>query len=130
MRKIVCLITLLFLTACVSTSEPHLVQDPVKVSPDTIDDYWVSQNDVQFNIRPSSKQLRVMEEQKVVVDARYLVDSNGNVHDIEILDSNVEVSFLNMVERALERRDFKPAESNPNRVPIIAVSRFTYESDT
>lgn len=81
-----------FLTACTSVFQTHLTQDPIKVNQETIGDYWISKNDIQFGMRPTNAQLRLMKSQKVEIIARYLVDSNGNVFDLQILESNVGFS--------------------------------------
>lgn len=124
------LLTLAFtfvLIACTSSSEPHLTQEPVKVNQENISDYWISKNDIQFEMRPSNAQLNLMKNKKVEVIARYIVDSNGDVFDVQILESNVDVSFANLVEYALDNREFEVAENNVDRQPIIATSSFVYE---
>lgn len=115
------------LIACTSSSEPHLTQEPVKVNQENISDYWISKNDIQFEMRPSNAQLNLMKNKKVEVIARYIVDSNGDVFDVQILESNVDVSFANLVEYALDNREFEVAENNVDRQPIIATSSFVYE---
>ena len=117
----------LVLTACASSSEPHLTQEPVKVNQENISDYWISNNDIQFEMRPSNAQLNLMKRKKVEVIASYIVDSNGDVFDIQILESNVDVSFANLVEYALDNREFEVAKNNVDRQPIIATSSFVYE---
>ena len=115
-----------FLTAFTSSFQPHLTQDPIKVNQETIGDYWISKNDIQFGMRPTNAQLRLMKSQKVEIIARYLVDSNGNVFDLQILESNVDISFENLVQNTLSRREFEVAKTNSSRQPIIATSSFVY----
>ena len=117
------------LNACASLTSPYLTQAPIKVSQETIDDYWISENNVQFFKRPTKAQLRAMEAQTVEIVASYLVDSNGDIHELVIIESNVDVSFVDLVKDSLDKRNFRPSESNTVRQPIIALSNFTFEKD-
>jgi hypothetical protein len=129
-KKLFLSVTLgLVLTACATPSTPHLTQAPIKVNQETIKDYWISQSDVQFFKRPTSAQLRAMEAQKVEIVASYLVDSNGDIFDVEIVESNVDISFKDLVEDSLEKRNFRPSQSNTYRQPIIVLSSFVFDTD-
>ena len=130
MRKLILPAVLcVVLNGCASLSSPHLTQAPIKVSQQTIKDYWISENAVQFFKRPTKAQLRAMEAQTVEIVASYLVDSNGDIHELEIIESNVDISFIDLVKDSLDKRNFRPSENNTARQPIIVFSSFTFEKD-
>ena len=70
-----------------------------------------------------------MEAQKVDIVASYLVDSNADIFDVEIVESNVDISFKDLVEDSLEKRNFRPSQSNTYRQPIIVLSSFVFDTD-
>ena len=113
------------LTACASMGKkPYLASDPITVSKTS--DYWVSdENKYPFKTqRPSV--IKRLRGKDIEVSAKYLIDSNGDVFNVEIIESNVDTSMEGLVIKALEEIEYYPAEGNSNKQPIIAKSKLTF----
>ena len=129
--KIFFLLTLcsFVLSGCsVFSGKPVLNAAAVNVSDKDLKQYWVSHNDTQ-SINPNSVQHYILTQEDVYAVVSYLIDSNGDVHEIAVLDTNQEHRFDNLIEKALDKRKFTPAESNPERVPVYVKSRLEFSKN-
>ena len=105
------------ISGCSSIPEhPVLNAEPINAA-GKFNQYWVTEKDQQNTIL-TRKQLKLLQKHSVIVVATYLVDSNGNVYDVKITESNGEGLFAEKVKLSLQRRVYKPAKTNPNRQPV------------
>ena len=104
------------LLGCATTQKAVLNQKPVEVTKDNIDDYWVQKNKTfSFNL-PLKRAPKNLEEGHVTF--RFLIDSNGNTFDPEIIESVPEGAWDYAGVKALSKQDFVPEKSNSLKVPV------------
>ena len=94
-----------------------------------MDDYWLSTNNIQPLKHMSHSQRKALSGNTVVIKAEYLIDSNGDVFGVKILESNVNTSFSSLVAKSLQDRAFSPSSINTDRQPVIIQSQLTFECD-
>lgn len=128
MLRLICIIIIsLSVVACSLTRvTPYLTSEPL-VLPGKLSTYWVSQHDIQPLKYMNREQRTALSGSTVVIKAEYLIDSNGDVFEVKILESNVEASFSSLVARSLQNRAFKPSATNTNRQPVVVQSMLTFE---
>ena len=115
--------------SCSSTNtSPYLTSEPI-ISPKKLDTYWLSTNNIQPLKYMSLSQRKALSGSTVIIKAEYLIDSNGNVFDVEILESNVGTSFSSLVAKSLQSRAFSPSSINTNRQPVVTQSLLTFVCD-
>lgn len=121
MKLVVLLCLTILIAACVSTtpSTPYLNSEPL-TRYDSLSDYWLSDNKVQPIKFLTREQRRVLKGKNIELKAKYLIDSNGDVHNVEIYESNVEIPMDNLVAKALQNQDFYPSKANANKRPVYA----------
>lgn len=113
-----------FLVGCVNT-DPVLNRAPITLKTEAeLAKYWISNDTSHKNLEMNKKQKLILKHKDVYVMAQFLIDSVGKVHEVTVIDSNVEDEFGNMVRRALNRRRYEPAKTNPQKKPVYAVSFF------
>ncbi len=119
-------LVLSILVGCSTIPEkPILNTSPINVA-DEMEQYWISKHDVQKS-RHTRKQVKLMRKRVINVVATYLVDSNGNVYNVKIVESNGEGLFEELVKKSLQRRNFSPAKGNLKKQPVYARSKLTFE---
>ncbi|BDX08482.1 hypothetical protein [Planctobacterium marinum] len=121
MRLIFVSLFIIFISACANTgtSEPFLNQTPI-TQYDSLNDYWLSDKKMQPLRYLTKEQYKHMKGKKIKIEAKYLIDSNGDVHHVEILKSNVDIPMESLVKKTLQKQDFYPSQSNSSKRPIIA----------
>ena len=124
MRKLyLSLVLSVFLSACaIKGSTPYLTSEPLS-SPCSVSTYWVSTNNVQPLKYLTYEQKESCTEQNITVKAKYLIDSNGDVFNVQILEANTDAVIQRLVEKSLQQRDFQPSKSNTTLQPVIAHSK-------
>jgi TonB family protein len=101
---------------CTSTPEVVLNQTPVEVTNDNVGQYWVLKN-TKFSVNlPLRRAPKKLEEGHVTL--RFLIDSNGNTFDPEIIESVPAGIWDNAGVKAMSKQDFIPAKSNTLSVPV------------
>ncbi|WP_394193364.1 energy transducer TonB [Pseudoalteromonas atlantica] len=101
---------------CTSTPEVVLNQEPVEVTNDNVRQYWVLKNkSFSFNL-PLKRAPKKLEEGHVTL--RFLIDSNGNTFDPEIIESVPAGIWDYAGVKAMSKQDFIPAKSNTLGVPV------------
>ncbi|MDX1625498.1 MAG: TonB family protein, partial [Wenzhouxiangellaceae bacterium] len=58
---------------------------------------------------------------------QFVVDSNGEIWDVEVVEAVPDDRFVRPALRALAKREFVPAESNPGRVPVRVRQATTFQ---
>lgn len=124
MRKLYLpLVLSVFLGACATKgSAPYLTSEPL-AKPDSVSNYWVSTNNEQPLKYLTYEQKESCTEQNIIVKAKYLIDSNGDVFNVEIIEANTDAALQRLVEKSLQKRDFQPSKSNIALQPVIAYSK-------
>ena len=91
MRKLYLpLVLSVFLSACATKgSAPYLTSEPL-AKPDSVSNYWVSTNDEQSLKYLTYEQKEACVEQNIVVKAKYLIDSHGDVFNVVFLSSYIQ----------------------------------------
>lgn len=116
MKKLSIILFSILALGCTSTTEKVLLQNPVEVTKDNIEEYWVHKNkSFSFHL-PLRRAPKKNEEGHVTL--RYLIDSNGNTFDPEILESVPDGVWDYAGVKALAKQDFVPAKSNALKVPV------------
>ncbi|WP_293747585.1 hypothetical protein [uncultured Paraglaciecola sp.] len=130
MHKIISIIiiTLLMMSCSSTNTSPYLTSEPI-ISPKKLDTYWLSTNNIQPLKYMSLSQRKALSGSTVIIKAEYLIDSNGDVFDVEILESNVGTSFSSLVAKSLQSRAFSPSSINTNRQPVVTQSLLTFVCD-
>ncbi|TMP88395.1 hypothetical protein CWC05_02885 [Pseudoalteromonas ruthenica] len=124
-RLLVLVLVSLVVGACSSIpKEPVLNSKPISAT-GNISQYWVSQDDQPDNYY-NRAQLRVMSQKHVYVIVSYLIDSNGNVYEVTIEETNHKGLFDELVVESLQKRKFIPAKTNPSRQPVYNLSRLDF----
>jgi len=114
------------LAGCAATPQPVLNTEPIEVSRDELAEYWVPEGDgrVFIKARITSPQVPCG-----VVDFRMLIDSNGQVHDFEVVDSEPRRAFDDAARQQAEARSYVPASGNAARTPVRVRNHVSFDTD-
>ncbi len=107
----------LCLTGCAATSQPALNSTPVDITQDQLSAYWIARQD-GVTVSASRGGTGCF-----AVEIRYLIDSNGAVHEVEVLDAKPNNSLNRTAIDVQESFSYRPSESNSARTPV-RVRRF------
>lgn len=127
LKRILTALLIVLISACASTDsgEPYLSQTPVKKYK-SLSDYWLSDNKVQPLKYLTHSQRKILRGKRIELKAKYLIDSNGNVHNVEIYESNVTIPMDTLVQKSLQNQDFYPSDSNSARHPVVAYAGLSF----
>lgn len=104
------------LSACSST--PTLSQKPVEIPVHEIFNYWIPEvSSFAYGSPPR-------EPGSVVVS--YLVDSEGEMYDVKIINSKPEGLWVGVVKKSLRNTSFTPAPTNEERVPVRVIAQYDF----
>lgn len=106
----------ILLSGCASNPEIVLNQKPVEVTNQNIADYWEQKNK-SFSFQLPLKRAPKKDEEGHVT-LRFLIDSNGNTSNPEIVESVPEGAWDYAGVKALSKQEFVPAKSNTQNVPV------------
>ena len=116
MKTLLLIFFSILVLGCTSTPEVALNQKPVEVTNDNVGKYWVLKNK-KFSVNlPLRRAPEKLEEGHVTL--RFLIDSNGNTFDPEIIESVPEGIWDYAGVKAMSKQDFIPAESNTQNIPV------------
>jgi len=116
MRFIYLVIVSFLFFGCASKPELTLNQQPIEVTNENISEYWIQKNNTfSFNL-PLSRAPRKSVEGYVKL--RFLIDSNGNTFNAEIIESVPDGFWDYAAVLALSKQEFVPAESNSSNIPV------------
>lgn len=105
-------IAALFLTGCAATPKPVLNAEPIEVTYDEVAEYWIAQ---QGGVTVSSSEGGTG---CFAVEIRYLIDSNGRVHEVEVLDAKPNNRLNRTAVEVQESFSYRPSVSNSERTPV------------
>ncbi|MBM7074496.1 hypothetical protein JQC92_21165, partial [Shewanella sp. 202IG2-18] len=107
-KRLFAAVLFFWVSGCSSIPEkPVLNAEPINAA-GKFNQYWITEKDQQ-NAILTLKQRNLLQKHSVKVVTTYLVDSNGNVYDVKITESNGEGLFAEKVKLSLQRRVYKPA---------------------
>ena len=112
------LFAILALTACATPAPKptaYLASDIAVVDQTDLDRYW---KPVQSSISFPVSAVRVAQTRCGYVVTRFIIDSNGDVYNAEILESEPAGVFDQSALTALSHWEYEAAETNPDRTPV------------
>ncbi len=124
MKYLLSLLLVLGLSACVSAPKrtPFLAQVPVAVQLKELKNYWVESAD-SFNVDTTGL---TPPESGGYVKVRCLIDSNGEVFEAQVVDSQPQGGWDEFALRALHGRKYSPSNKNSAKVPVYVIREFTF----
>lgn len=106
----------LVLSACAGT--PQLTQKPVDIPLHDIAKYWLPEvSGFSYGSPP---------KQPGTVIVSYLVDSEGDIYDVEIVKSMPEGLWDGVVKKSLRNTTFTPSPYNKARVPVRVTAQYDF----
>lgn len=120
------LVFCIFLASCATPPDLLLLSEPVKIDMNQLDKYWLQKNEV-FRLKPRPYTYpKGVKEGYVVI--RFIIDSNGNTFNPEIVESVPKGAFDWMAVQALAKIKYVRAGSNVNSVPVVVAKIFEFDS--
>lgn len=117
--------TSLFIGGCATSPDTYLAATPIEVSEDKVFDYWIStKKSFSFSMPDNTPVKKELPPGHVTV--RYLIDSNGKVSQQSIVESQPKGVWDKSAIRASNKQRFKPAETNPDLIPVYRTTTFYF----
>jgi TonB family protein len=135
MRVVLLSLLLLSLAACVSKPTQYLTQQPIEVNDQTVHQYWKLESGNTFTFGflkepPASSRIANKKafnpDQTGYFVVRFLIDSNGNTFDPEIIESEPAYGWDKVAKKAVAAQKFIPAESNELKIPVYYSQKLTF----
>ncbi len=127
MKTLAPLLLSLLLLGCSSTSDMYLSQTPVEVTDENISDYWVQTNErFKFNL-PIQRAIGKNENGHVTL--RFLIDSNGNTFNPEVIESMPAGMWDYAGVKALSKQEFVPADTNRLKMPVYYTQTIYFKGE-
>ena len=125
MKKVIAVCCIAALSACASAPNLFLASDPIDVSTEELAKYWIPETDTfKFNIYPSQLPTSATEG---YVKVRYLIDSNGNTFNPEVIESSPEGIWNVGGLKAASKQRYLPAASNGTHTPVYYTQTITFK---
>jgi len=113
-----------FLFGCSSTPEFLNNQTPIYIEQTELDKYWIHKTE-SFSFSSSSY---VPPSTDGFVLVKYLIDSNGNTYNSEIIKSDSTGAWNKIALKAVKKIHYVNAETNPKKTPVYVVTEFTFNN--
>ncbi|MDY7096320.1 MAG: TonB family protein [Acidobacteriota bacterium] len=124
MKKMLMIVSVLVLAACSVAPKIYLASEPLEVAVDELDDYWIESDEpVRFEMPAGSTPGA---GQEGFARVRFLIDSNGKVHNPEVVESEPEGVWDQHGVKAVMSREYRPSEENDALVPVYVTSTVTF----
>lgn len=126
MKTVIIMLAALLMFGCSTTPELYLAQDAVEVNDDTVAQYWQLKNtEYSFSVAT----LRPHKQNKDGhVSVRYLIDSNGNTFESEIIESYPKGMWDTFAIKAVENQLFVASAGNDSRTPVYYTQKLMFKS--
>jgi hypothetical protein len=125
MKHIILATLIALMLGCSSTPELYLLDEPIEVTNQTVNDHWIQKNE-KFSFRiPINRTPKKNESGYVIV--RYLIDSNGNTFNPEIIESVPEGLWDFAGVKAITKQDFVPSKTNTSNTPVYYSQKILFE---
>lgn len=122
-------INLIFLSGlllgCTSSPEVYLAEQPIEVTNKSVGEYWEQKNETFSFSLPSIRAPK--KKEKGYVKVRYLIDSNGNTFNPEIIESVPEGFWDYAGVKAITKQEFIPSEPNKSNKPVYYTQTIQFE---
>ncbi len=122
MRKLVLTVMVLGIVGCMSV--PNLASQPKEIAENELLNYWEMKEEtfsvnsaISYKGRPDG-----------YVKVRYLIDSNGIVHEPEVVESEPEGVWDAAGLKAAKKMEFVPASGNADRMPVYVTTLINFVS--
>jgi len=109
----------LLLTSCVSTKEILLSDDVLVIKSEELSKYWIPKSE-KFSFNLNFKK-------KGYVKYKYIIDSNGNLFNPEVVESRPKGVVNNAGLMALSKLKYIPAKTNQNRRPVQVETEIVFQ---
>lgn len=122
--SIIVALLLLVLGGCTTTSktQPYLAKNPIYIELSELSSYWV-QLKSRYNVNTDGLE---PPDSNGYVKVRFLVDSNGQVFNPEIVESVPKGGWDQFALRALSSNQYDPSELNVEKVPVYVTKKITF----
>lgn len=120
MKNIIVIAVTTLLFSCSST--PNLSTEAVDVKPENLNQYW-EMTSQSFSF---SSPMDVAKRPKGYVKVLYLIDSDGEVFNPQIVESVPEGVWDDQGLEAVKRMDYRPSDSNTTRSPVYTTTQFHF----
>jgi len=123
-KYLMSLLLVLGLSACMSAPKriPFLTQEPVAVELKDLMNYWVESAN-SFSVDTIGL---TPPKSGGYVKVRCLIDSNGEVFDTQVVDSQPQGGWDEFALRAIHDRKYSPSDKNSAKVPVYVVREFKF----
>ncbi len=116
------LLGLILLTGCTATPQIYLSQEPVAIENSELRQYWVEEHGTFTMSFPGANQPK-----PGMVKISYVIDSNGNIFNPEIVESTPAGMWDRGALAALKNMRYRPAEQNPSKIPVRVTTEFEFK---
>jgi len=113
------LVIALLLTSCVSSKKIFLSGDVLVIKSEELTKYWIPKRE-KFRLNINFKK-------KGFVKYKYIIDSNGNLFNPEVVESRPEGVVDNAGLVALSKLKYKPAKTNQNHTPVQVITEIVFQ---
>jgi TonB family protein len=127
-KYLVALLLILGLSACISAPKriPFLALEPVEVELKELNNYWVESAN-SFSVDTTGLN---PPKSGGYVKIRCLIDSNGEVFEAQVVDSQPQGGWEEFALRAIHSRKYSPSDKNLAKVPVYVVREFKFGFST
>jgi len=115
-------LNVVFLFGCTTTPKQYLTQTPIEIKQSDLDDYWV-QSKKEFSFSSSTL---LPPNTNGFVNIKYLIDSNGQIFNPVVVDSDPSGEWNNIALHALKKLHYINTEKNTQKTPVYVISKFTF----
>lgn len=106
---------------CAST--PVLNHTPKEIEKADLEKYWVLKES-KFTTRSNFTRLP---KQGAVVQVRYLIDSNGQTHEAEVVKAEPIDDWNKSALKAVSKMEYVNAPANDSLTPVYVLTEFTFK---
>lgn len=121
MKLVIIFLAVISLISCSATSK-NLAVAPIKINQNELNNYWQMADVSNFSTDLS----RGLPSTTSTVVIEYLIDSDGKVHDVEIISYTPNGDWNTFAKKQARKYQFKPARSNTALQPVYVQQEITF----
>jgi len=118
---VVCLISLALL-GCSSTPKILLTKKPIEVESKELINYWVPSQ----KTTKTASYIKKLPPASGFVFVRFLIDSNGNIFNPKIVDSDPSGAWNKVALNNLQNLHYTESKDNKEKIPVYSTLKFTF----
>ncbi|MBS3797680.1 MULTISPECIES: energy transducer TonB [unclassified Pseudoalteromonas] len=111
------------LGGCMATQEQHLSAEPLEISSEQLHKYW-RQERSEFTF--STRTFKKPPTENGYIKMRYLIDSNGEIFDVAIIESQPEGLWDTHALRSLKHLKYVPSSDNTELTPVYVTTDYHF----